>query len=97
VWIGSRTALAQIACIKMADVILKKGALEVTFDFENVTIKEFRSLFDKDQTADDEDYIVGKVAGLTVDEVQALSHPDYKRLMSAFWKRSQDPINDPKN
>jgi hypothetical protein len=62
----------------MADVVLKKGSFEVTFDFEAITIRQFRTLFDATQSQDEDDRILGLACGMTVEEIQGLTHSDYK-------------------
>lgn len=64
------------------------------FDFSRVTIKEYRSLFDKSQPQDEEDEIVARVAGITVDELQALPVPEYRRLMREFIKAATTPVEE---
>jgi hypothetical protein len=63
-------------------------------DLERITIKEYRSLFDKGQADDTGDAIVAKAAAITIEELQALSQPAYRRLIKAFFKAAQEPLAD---
>lgn len=78
----------------MADLTLSDGR-DITFDLSAYTVREYRSLFNRDQAAEEGDEIVGRAAGLTVDEVGSLAHVDYKRLLTAFFKRASEPLADP--
>lgn len=79
-----------------ADVTLHTGKT-ITFDFHKITFKEWRGLFDKDQPDDVSNAKIAKVCGLTVSEFDDLSFADHFLLMQEFWKRSRDPLTDPKN
>ena len=56
------------------------------FDFDKITIGEYRSLFDKEQSADEGDEILAKAAGLTLEGIHALTFKQYKRLTAEFFK-----------
>ena len=60
-----------------------------------ISIKEFRSLLDEKQTAEEGDVILAKACGVTVDEIQALPYPDYRRLVKAFYEKAREPLADP--
>jgi hypothetical protein len=68
---------------------------EVVLDLANISIREFRSLFDQGQAQDEEDALIAKVAGLTVEELQSLSYPDYRALAKKFFEAARDPLSDP--
>lgn len=79
------------------DVTLHDGT-EITFDFFKINITEWRSLFEENaENTREFAEKIGKVCGLTADQLLTMPFPDYRALISAFWKRSQDPLSDPKN
>jgi hypothetical protein len=67
----------------------------VVIDLNKITIAEYRSLFDKNQTQDEEDQIIAKAAGLTVEELRALTYIEYRRLTAAFFDTAKNPLADP--
>jgi hypothetical protein len=75
------------------DVVLADGR-EVTFDLTKLTIKEYRRLFDKTQTPEEEDAILSKLAGLEAEDVAELSFIDYHKFINAFFKRAANPLSD---
>lgn len=77
----------------MADVVL--SGREITFDLEKMTIKEFRELFDPNQSDEKGDEIIARVSGMTADDISALSFVDYKKLSKAFFKKAKEPLADP--
>ena len=76
----------------MADITLSNGR-EITFDFSKLTLREYRQLFDKKQTPDEEDRIVSLVSGIPLEEYQDMTYLDWKRLLLAFFKRSREPVD----
>lgn len=74
----------------MADITLE-GGQEITFDLSRLTLREFRSLFDTRQKPEDEDVILSKVCGLTLEEYQALDYLSWRRLCAAFFERARNP------
>ena len=79
-----------------ADVTLHTGK-EITFDFHQIKFKEWRGLFDKDEPEETSNAKIAKVCGLTPAEFDDLTFADHFLLMQEFWKRSRDPLTDPKN
>jgi formate-dependent phosphoribosylglycinamide formyltransferase (GAR transformylase) len=71
------------------------GGKEMTPDLHRVTIKEWRSIFEKDQPQEQEDAIIAKIAGISVDELLELSQPDYKLLVRAIFNQAKEPLADP--
>lgn len=78
----------------MADITLGNGK-EIIFDLASLTLKEYRALYDPAQTKDEEDTIISRISGLTVDEYVNLSILDWKRLTAAFFRKIREPIIDP--
>jgi hypothetical protein len=75
----------------MADITLSDGR-EITFDFKQLSLREYRALFDPKQPRETEDNTISRVCGITVDEYLDLSLEDSKRMVSAMIKRSQKPV-----
>ena len=78
----------------MADFTLNNGK-EINFDLTSLTLREYRALFDRKQPQSEEDAIISRVCGLTVDEYQDLPYAEFKRLLAAFFKKTREPIADP--
>jgi hypothetical protein len=78
----------------LSKVSLGKGK-EITVDLRLVTLKEFRSIFEKNQPQIDEDTIVAKACGLTVDQYLDLPQPTARRIIDAFMKAATQPLADP--
>ena len=74
----------------MADLTLKDGR-EINFDLSQMSIAEYRSLFDPEKKADDGDEIIARVTGLTEADITALPYPEYKRVAKAFFKKAAEP------
>lgn len=78
----------------MADFQLKNGS-EVDFDLDAFTIDEYDQ-FRRGMLPDGGDYdFMAKATGMKAAEVKALSFMDWKRLVSAFFKKTTSPLNDP--
>ena len=69
-------------------------------DLTKISLREYRSLFDKDQSKEDEDALVAKVFGFKdanamLDELNPL---EYRKLLADMFKQMRDPIeSDEKN
>lgn len=79
----------------MADVILSDGR-EITFDLLKISLSEYRALFDAHQP-EEEDAVLARVAGLTVDEYRALPVPDWRALAAAFFRKAREPLETAPN
>ena len=77
----------------MADVTLSDGR-ELTLDLYQITISEFRSLFKHEQAPEEENRLLAKVSGLTVEEFEQLPYPDWKLLTTAFFVKAKDPLKE---
>jgi hypothetical protein len=78
----------------MADVILSDDK-EITFDLSRMSIREYRGMFDPQEDDNKTDETLARVAGLTLDELQSLPYPDYRKLARAFFSRCRQPDADP--
>ena len=68
---------------------------EYTIDLYQVSIAEWRSIFKKGQKQKEEDKIVGKILGISADEVANLPQPVYRRLMKKIFDVAAKPLDDP--
>ena len=78
------------------DVVLSNGR-EITFDFSKVTYGEVHGVFDPKDEKIRTDETIGKSAGMSIDEIYALTGADYKRLAKGFvnrWINWKDDPND---
>jgi hypothetical protein len=69
--------------------------MEFTIDLASVTISDYRKLGKSSMGDVSGDEILARAAGLSVDQVQALTYDDYRRLLRAFFKRAGEPLADP--
>ena len=76
------------------DVTLSDGR-EIVFDLNRISIREYRALFDREQSEGDEYATLAKAAGMTADEVGALGYEDWRRFGQAFFKKAREPLADP--
>lgn len=66
------------------------GELEISL--RNVTVREFRRLFDPAQTLDEETATIAKAAGVSPDWLlDNLSQNDYKRLARSVVEANREP------
>lgn len=77
----------------MADITI--GGREVTFDLEKISRKEFRSMITMEGSPKADDEIIARVAGVELKFIEDLPILDYKRLIKAFFKKTQEPLADP--
>ena len=68
---------------------------ELTADLYKISQREYRALFDKTQTTAEEDATVGKVFGLTADEIADIPQPDYRLVVREFFDKAKEPLADP--
>jgi hypothetical protein len=78
----------------LSKVVLGKGK-EITIDLRLINLREFRSIFEKGQPQIEEDMIVAKACGLTVDQYLDLPQPTARRVIDAFMKAATQPLIDP--
>jgi hypothetical protein len=67
-------------------------------DLRQVTLSEWRALFDDAQPEHDGDKTIAKCTGMTLKEIRALPLYDYRALFRAVIEKASKPLeNDPKN
>lgn len=78
----------------MADLTLRDGRV-IVFDLYQVTRAEFVAVAGGKLTPEQDDALLARVSGLTVEEVQALPQPEWRRLALAFFRKAREPLADP--
>lgn len=78
----------------MADFTTKSG-IEINFDFDLITVAEYRSIFDPKQAAKLDDTVIEKVCGVDAGFILGLTVNENKRLFKAFLKAANSPVTDP--
>jgi hypothetical protein len=78
----------------MPDFTLPNGR-EITFDLDAITLEEYRALLSPKQDKTEEDDIMSRACGLTVDEYHKLPHRTWRRLCKAFFEYAMGPLADP--
>lgn len=75
----------------VADLVLGDGR-EIYLNMREITLGEYRSLFDRQQTPEQEDLVLARVAGLTLEEYRTLPLPDWRQLTLRFFEKSREPL-----
>lgn len=65
---------------------------KVKVDLNLISIKEYRRLFDDDVTLQEEDAIVSKACGMTVEDFIELPQPVYRRAVFDFFRQAREPL-----
>ena len=71
------------------------GGIEITVDLERITITEYRKFATGALLSADDDEILARVCGQPVEWVGKLSQPNFRRLVTAFFKSAREPLSDP--
>ena len=71
---------------------LTNGA-NITYNWNAITQKEWRSLLDKSTDEETNDIIVGKIVGMTADELTDLSPVDYRRIATGLFESFKEAID----
>lgn len=79
----------------MFEVTLSTGKV-LQVDLSQVTIREYRALFDPEQSRENEDVVIARALCITVDELLDLSQPDYRHAIKGFFDAARAPLDDPK-
>ena len=70
----------------------------ITIDMYSITVSEVRSILDsKKEKADpfgQEDTVISKACGISVERLRELPFPDYRKIIKAFWDCIRDPLKD---
>jgi hypothetical protein len=65
------------------------------FDFDKITIAEYRKFAGGSLMEEADDELLAKVTGMTVEAIRGLSHTEYRRLLQRFFKAAREPLADP--
>lgn len=68
---------------------------EVTVDLSKITIKEHRSLFDAADKQENEDRLLSRVCGMSLEDFQNLPAIDWKLLTECYFWLFRNPVFDP--
>ena len=79
----------------MADLVLLDGR-QVNFDLRAITTKEYLGMFDTREADNSSDKTLAKVCHMAHDVLLALPFEDYKRILAAFFKKANAPLDDSK-
>lgn len=71
---------------------LSNGA-EITVNWSAISTKEWRTLFDKDVDEETNDIIVGKLVGMTADELTDLNPIDNRMVVNEVFKAFKEAID----
>jgi len=71
---------------------LSNGA-EITVNWSAISTKEWRALFDKDVDEETNDIIVGKLVGMTADELTDLNPIDNRMVVNEVFKAFKEAID----
>ena len=63
---------------------------EIKPDFTRITVKEYRTLIGTDNV-EEEDELIGKVYGMTGEELRGLNFKDYRLITKEFLAAARDP------
>ncbi len=79
-------------------VVLSTGA-KVTYNWSAISQKEWRILLDKETDTETNDLIVGKLVGMTGDELAELNPLDYRKVAVGIWEsfREETDLSNVKN
>lgn len=66
---------------------------ELAIDLYKMTIAEWRQAFGASD--EENDALIARCCGVTVDEVQGLPYPDYQLLVKSFLEAARNPLQDP--
>jgi len=79
-------------------VELSNGA-KIEYDWSAISQKEWRILLDKETDIETNDLIVGKLVGMTGDELAELNPIDYRKVAVSIWDsfREQADLGEVKN
>ena len=66
----------------------------ITVDLNALSVLDVRALLDTKKKPRDGDVILSKAVGMTVEEIEALPYPEYRKLTRFFWQCVNDPLKD---
>ena len=73
-------------------VELSNGAM-LTYDSIAISQEEWRFLLDKETATETNDLIVGKLVGMTADELAELNPLEYRKVAVGIWESFRESTN----
>ena len=73
-------------------VELSNGA-KIEYDWSAISQREWRVLLDKETDTETNDLIVGKLVGMTADELAELNPLDYRKVAVGIWESFRESTN----
>ena len=65
------------------------------FDLEKVSRKEYSAFRLGQLTDDDDNALLSKATGMSVEMIEAMPLPEFRQLVRAFFKKATEPLADP--
>lgn len=78
----------------MSDLVLPDGS-EITFDLRAITTREYLGMFDSSKSESSSDETLAKVSGMKLETLLDKPFEDYKRILAAFFKKANAPLETP--
>ena len=80
-------------------MITLSNGREIEYDWSAISQKEWRVLIDKETDPDTNDIIVGKLVGMSADELGDQNPIDYRKIAIGIWEsfKKEADLNDSKN
>jgi hypothetical protein len=79
----------------MADTVTLSNGRVLTIDLKQMTMREYRTLFDAKIAPEQDDVIYAKALGITADELIDLPQPDYRAACFAVIDAARKPLDNP--
>lgn len=73
----------------------KHETMKFTINLDEITITEWRTMFDIMTTNDERDRIISQVTGLSIDEIRKLRFRDYQAMTAAIREEAGKPLANP--
>lgn len=68
------------------------NGIEIIPNMNALSIREYRSLFAADATQENEDNILARVFGFSLEEFTDLGYADYRLIVKEFFEAARDPV-----
>ncbi|HRS74553.1 MAG TPA: hypothetical protein P5282_06400 [Anaerolineaceae bacterium] len=78
----------------MSEVTLKNGKV-VHVDVSSMTVAEWRNFVSPRGTIADENAVVVKCTGLSIEEIEKLPYQEFRRIVKAIVRDAREPLGDP--
>lgn len=78
----------------MSDLVLQDGT-EINFDLRAITTREYLGMFDTSKSENSSDQTLAKACGMKLETLLDKPFEDYKRILAAFFKKANAPLDAP--